>query len=179
VALSFGVMKHLEAVFYRTSFARTIQLYAKYDAIHPRRGPFALSALVSVEGANNFKEQYSPSLGAVLSHTIADTAALYVTPVWVHNSAPALDVTRDTFFAGVGGRVRVRPTVYAVAEVSPRLAGYSPGKPEFAFGIEKRAGLHMFQLNFTNTQQSTLGQMARGGFPHTLYLGFNLARKFY
>ncbi len=50
---------------------------------------------------------------------------------------------------------------------------------EYAFGIERRAGGHMFQLTFTNSVASTYGQIAQGGLPDTLYLGFNLGRKFY
>jgi hypothetical protein len=115
----------------------------------------------------------------VVSRSFADRLAVYATPVWVHNSAGSLGVTRDTFLMGVGGRLRVLPTVYVVAEATPRPAGYSPGDTEYGFGIEKRAGLHVFQLNFTNTHSSTPAQLARGGFRNSLYLGFNLARKFF
>jgi hypothetical protein len=37
----------------------------------------------------------------------------------------------------------------------------------------------MFQLNVSNGQGTTFGQVARGGFTDSLYLGFNLARKFF
>jgi hypothetical protein len=37
----------------------------------------------------------------------------------------------------------------------------------------------VFQLNVNNGQGTTFGQLARGGFPDSLYLGFNLARKFF
>ena len=104
---------------------------------------------------------------------------MYVTPIWVHNTAAVLDIDRDTFFVGIGGRLRLSATTYVVAEVTPRAAGYSPDKPEYAFGIEKRAGGHLFQLNFGNSQGSTFAQTARGGFPQRLFLGFNLARKFF
>jgi hypothetical protein len=104
---------------------------------------------------------------------------MYATPIWVHNTAAILNVDRDTFFIGVGGRLRLTPTVYVAAETSPRVAGYSPDKPAFAFGVEKRAGGHLFQLNFGNGQGTTFGQIARGGFPHALFMGFNLARKFF
>jgi hypothetical protein len=63
--------------------------------------------------------------------------------------------------------------------VAPRAAGYSPDKPAFGFAIEKRAGGHLFQLNVNNGQGTTFGQVARGGFADSLYLGFNLARKFF
>ena len=97
----------------------------------------------------------------------------------MHNSAAALLVDRDTFYVGLGGRVRIGGSTYVVAEVSPRAAGYAPGTTEFAFGIEKRVGAHVFQLTFANGQGTTLGQVARGGSPDTLYLGSNLTRKFF
>ena len=62
---------------------------------------------------------------------------------------------------------------------SPRLSGYKPGSNQFGFAMEKRAGGHMFQLNFTNTFGTTFAQIARGASPRSLSLGFNLSRKFY
>jgi hypothetical protein len=37
----------------------------------------------------------------------------------------------------------------------------------------------VFQVNFSNTQGSTFGQLARGGNPQALYAGFNISRKFF
>ena len=34
------------------------------------------------------------------------------------------------------------------------------------------------QLNFTNSFGTTFGEIARGGSPHDIYLGFNLIRRF-
>ncbi len=58
------------------------------------------------------------------------------------------------------------------------MSGYTPGDAEFAFAFEKRVGAHTFSLTFANTSATTYGQLARGGNPESLYLGFNLARKF-
>jgi hypothetical protein len=69
--------------------------------------------------------------------------------------------------------------VYIVGEVAPRASGYRPDKPAYGFAIEKRAGGHLFQLNVNNGQGTTFGQLARGGPSDSLYLGFNLARKFF
>ncbi|MGE3517884.1 MAG: DUF5777 family beta-barrel protein, partial [Vicinamibacterales bacterium] len=176
----YGIARHVQAAVYRTTFDKTFQFHGKYDAIAQGASlPFAISAVVSVEGTANFTENRAPAVGASLARTVADRAALYATPLWVHNSAAASGVTRDTFVLGLGGRVRVRPTVLLVAEIAPRLAGYEPGRPAFGVGIEKRAGRHLFQLNVSNTQGTTYGQIARGGFADTLHLGFNLVRKFY
>ena len=176
----YGIARHVEVAASRASLDRTIQLFGKYDAIHQSAvTPLSVSGLVSVEGPNNFQERFAPALGAVVSRTIQQHLALYVAPIWVHNSAAALLVDRDTFYVGIGGRVRVGGSTYVVAEFSPRAAGYAPGSTEFGFGVEKRVGAHVFQLTFANSQGTTLGQVARGGSPETLYLGFNLTRKFF
>jgi hypothetical protein len=175
----FAVARHLQAAAYRTNIDRETQFYAKYDPIVQKSSmPVSVSVVASVEGANNFRRDRSPALGAVISRKVHAVAALYATPMWVHNSSGVGDV-RETGFVGLGGRFRVRPSVYVVAEVSPRLGGYAPGDPEYSFAIEGRVGGHVFQLNFSNTVGTTFAQIARGGAPSSLFLGFNLARKFY
>jgi hypothetical protein len=178
----FAVMKHVQAAAYRTNIDRETEFYAKFDPIAQSAGseqmPLSISGIVSVEGANNFRRDRAPALGAVLSRKFADAAELYATPMWVHNTAVGA-VTRETGFIGLGGRVHVRQSMYLVAEVSPRLGGYAPGPAEFSFALEGRVGYHVFQMNFSNTTGTTFAQTARGGEPHSLFLGFNLARKFY
>jgi hypothetical protein len=176
----FGIARHVQAVAYRTAIDKTFQFYGKYDAVRQHHSvPVSLSVLASVEGADNFQERYSPALGVTVSRMAAGRLAVYATPMWVHNTAAMLHVDRDTFLIGIGGRVRVGSRVYLVAEIAPRASGYQPGKAAYGFAIEKRAGGHLFQLNVNNGQGTTFGQLARGGFADSLYLGFNLARKFF
>jgi len=177
----FAVARHIEAAAYRTTFNRTTQFYGKYDALHQNaRTPVGLSAIVTVEGVNNFRDQYAPGIGASISRDMANVMALYAVPMWVHNSAAATGVVHETVMVGLGASVRVRPTLFLVGEITPRVGGYVAGNPEYGFGLSKRVGGHVFDLTFTNTTQgTTFAQMARGGFPKSLYLGFNLARKFF
>jgi hypothetical protein len=180
IELRYGLLPGVQVAFYRTSFSRTIQLHGKWDAIRQSGpSPVSVSALLSIEATDNFQDDKSPAIGATVSRTISDVAALYAEPIYVHNVVPLIGETRDSFAMGIGGRLRIRPTVYVTAEITPRLAGYEVGEPEWGFSIEKRAGGHMFQLNFTNTFSTTYAQVSRGGFPDSLYLGFNLARKFF
>jgi hypothetical protein len=184
-----AVMKHLEAVVARTNFGRTIQFSGKYDAFHEDAShPFGISGLVSVEGENNFQTHnssgldigYSPAFGASVSRTLGKWAMVYADPVFVHNTEDTGNaVRRNTFYLGIGGRLRVMASTFIVAEVTPRLAGYAPSDPEFAFSLEKRVGAHVFSIVMANTQATTYGQLARGANPGTLYIGFNLTRKFY
>jgi hypothetical protein len=182
----FAVARHVEAAAYRSSFDKTIQLYGKYDALHQHGSmPFSLSALGSVEGADNFQEHFAPAFGVTVSRTLFDHIALYAVPMWVHNSAASLDAvtngeeTHDTTYMGLGGRLLVMQAVTITGEIIPRMSGYRPDEPAYGFGIEKRVGGHVFSLTFTNTFATTYAQLARGGAANTLYLGFNLSRKFY
>jgi hypothetical protein len=175
----FGVMRHLQAIVQRTSLNKTFQFSGKYDGWHQGGSmPVGISAIVSVEGDNNFQEHYAPALGAVFSRTIQDRVALYATPFWVHNTAPIDTAKRDTGFIGLGGRLRFLESTYVSAEVSPRIGGYKVNETAYAFAIEKRVGAHLFALTFSNSQSTTFRQLANGG-PGGLYLGFNLTRKFF
>jgi len=176
----FAPIRRLQTAVYRTSFDRTIQLYAKYDGWRQRGAmPVSVSVFASVEGADNFKERRAPGVGAIIGRSFGTRATAYVTPMWVHNTAALLGTDEDTFFVGVGGRLRIRPTVYVTAEVAPRVDGFAPGTRLYGFAIEKRAGGHLFQLNFNNGHASTLASVARGGNPGQLYMGFNISRKFF
>jgi hypothetical protein len=178
--LRYAVARHIEAAVYRTNIDKTIQLYTKIDAIHQHGGtPLSLSAQVSIEGTSNFHTNYQPGLSLILSRAIADRLAIYAEPTWVARTGIIAGLNQGTGFVGVGARARVGRRTYLVAEVSPRFTEYAPGPAEFGFGLEERVGGHVFQLNFTNTTSTTLGQVARGGLPSTLFLGLNLSRKFF
>jgi hypothetical protein len=177
----FGLWSGLQAGIYRTS-DRTIQFYGQYDVVRQDRSPVGIAALVSVDGTNNFRDSYSPAIGAIVSRTIGNHVALYAEPTWIGDSnatdAPGTD--DSTLSLGLAARVRVRPTVYGVVEVTPRLAGYAPGDPSVAFALEKRVGGHVFQVNFSNTIGTTLAQSLRaGGSDNDWYIGFNISRKFF
>ena len=196
-----AVARDVQAAFYRTSFAKTIQLYGKYDALRQRGSmPVSVSGLVSIEGTNNFQQQFAPAVGAVVSRLIGTRVAAYVTPMWVdntdaslapiahdhdgtHEEAQEIDATtvgsRSTTYFGFGGRVRIHGSTYVAAEVVIRAAGYAPDEAAYGFSLEKRVGGHTFSLTFTNSLGTTFAQVARGGAANSLYLGFNLSRKFF
>jgi hypothetical protein len=178
----FGLMRGLQVGLHRTS-DRTIQLFSEYNLLQQSADvPLGLNVLASMDGTNNFRDSYTPVLGAIVSRELGRHGAVYVEPMWVNNSNPAPSEfvdDNDTFIVGVGARLRVRPTVYVVGEITPR-AGFTPGVNQASFGIEKRAGGHLFQLNFSNGFGTTLGQIARGGTSNDdWYMGFNISRKFF
>ena len=179
----YGVIPGGQVGFYRTS-DRTIQLFSQYDVFkQSAKMPVGIAAFGGVEGTDNFTDKYSPAIGAIVSREFGTRAAAYAHPFWVNNTNPDPSELVDhnsTMMLGFGVRVRVFSATYLVAEAAPRLSGYAPGTTHVSFGIEQRAGGHLFQLTFANNQGTTPANVARGGpSGNNWYLGFNLARKFF
>jgi hypothetical protein len=190
----FGLTSTLQAGVHRSMLSKTIQFFGKYDAWHQGDAlPVSISLLGSIEGLNNLEDDHQPGVAAVFSRVMNGAVALYVSPAFVarsrtadfldnDNEIPGLagDTDEHTVFVGLGGRFRLRPTVSVTAEYSPRIGGYDPGRGTWGVAIEKRTGSggHTLQVNFTNSFGTTLGQLARGGSDHDIYLGFNVTRKF-
>lgn len=191
VEFRYGLAPNLQVGILRHRLGKTIAFFGQYGLARQDEGmPLEVSALVSVEGTNNFgasdpvgtPDAYSPTLGVILTRLMGDRGAVYVEPMWVNNANVFSDLGDDsTFMVGLGARVRIRPTVYLVGELTPRVSGYTPGTTLGSFAIEKRAGGHLFQLNFSNYfSGGTFGQLAQGA-PNSddWYMGFSISRKFY
>jgi hypothetical protein len=179
----FGIVKNGQIGIHRTS-NKTIEFFGQYDIIRQdTKLPIEVSALATIEGTNNFKDSYTPGLGIIVSRTVRTWAAFYVEPMWVNNTNPLPRQVvdhNDTFIIGLGTRIRVRPTVYIVAEMIPRVSGYEPGGNQGSIAVKKRVGGHSFQLNFSNSVGTTMGQIARGGSgSNDWFMGFNISRKFF
>lgn len=179
----FGIMRGTYVGIRRTN-NRTIEFQAEHNLLSQRDSrPVGLSAFASIDGTNNFRDSYTPALGVAISRTLGPAGTVYVDPMWVNNSNPLPSQLADdnnTFLVGLGTRLRIRPSLYLVGEIVPRVAGFDPGVNYASFGIEKLLGGHVFQLNFSNGFGTTMGQIARGGTSNDdWYLGFNISRKFY
>ena len=194
----FGITSNIQAGIHRSLLSKTIQTFGRWDAL--RQGaslPVSISFTGSFEGLNNLRENHQPGVAITVSRTFNDRLALYATPAFVGNTHAADFISgheghdtgledvpdehaghNDTWFVGLGGRLRFSGTGYITGEYTPRMAGYDPNSAEWGVGIEKRTGGHTLQLNFTNSFGTTLGQIARGGSPHDVYLGFNITRRF-
>lgn len=180
--LSYGLFGGTQLGFYRTS-DRTIQFSTTYEVLNQKNAPLGLAVVANIDGTNNFSDSYSPGVQAVMSREIGEHAAVYAAPAYVNNSnlePSELVDHNDTFLMGLGTRVRVLKNTYVTFEASPRLSGNAPGVTLLSFGVEARAGGHLFQLNFSNGFGTTLAQVARGGTAYDdWYIGFNLSRKFF
>jgi hypothetical protein len=201
----FGITSDLQAGVHRSILSRTIQMFGRYDRWRQNEQmPLSISLIGSIEGLDNFTEHYQPAIAASISRAFGSTLVLYTAPMYVAHTAaadfveghdehshdvggePVIDEPvvdehaghDDTFMLGLGGRLRLRPSVFVAAEVSPRLAGYDPLRATWGFALEKKTEGHTMQINFTNSFGTTFGQLARVGSEHDIYLGFNITRRF-
>jgi hypothetical protein len=180
--LRYGLARGTQLGVHRTS-DRTIQIFGQHNFLNERAGhALGLDAIATLEGGNNLRQRYKSTLGLVASRNLGRLAALYAEPMLVLNTNAASDAGFDnnTMMMGLGARLRVRPSTYLVAEVTPRLGGYNLGANQVSFGLEGRAGGHLFQLNVSNGFGTTLGQIAGGTANYDdWHIGFNIARKFF
>lgn len=198
----FGITSSLQAGIHRSTVAKTLQVFGRWDLIRQgHRLPIGASAMVSTEGLDNLQKARQPTVGAVFSRTWGRALAIYASPTFVdgtnhaaltaagigghHHEGTASDIVDPgiaennyTFYVGLGARARLRPSVFVTAEYSPRQAGYAEGPPAWGAALEKMTHGHTLALTLTNSFATTPGQIARGGTPDALYLGFNVTRKF-
>src|SRR4029450_11586204 len=72
----FGIIQNGQIGIHRTS-NRTIEFFGQYDVFRQsKRMPVEISALYTIDGTNNFRDSYTPALGAIVSRTFGDFAAV-------------------------------------------------------------------------------------------------------
>ena len=196
----FGITSDLQAGVHRSILSRTIEVFGRYDRWRQNESvPVSISLIGSIEGLDNLTEHFQPTIAASISRAFGGALVLYTVPMYVAHTAAADFVEGhddddhgvggepvadehaghdNTFMLGLGGRLRLRPSVFLAAEVSPRLAGYDPLRATWGVAFEKKTEGHTMQINFTNSWGTTFGQLARVGSEHDIYLGFNITRRF-
>lgn len=121
------IARRLQAVVYRTGADKTFQFYGKYDPV--RQGasmPVSVSGVVRSRVPTTSRSASHPPLVRWFREPSAIDWQCTRRPPGSITPPAIFDADRDTFFVGLGGRLRVSSTVYVVGEVSPRVAGYKP-----------------------------------------------------
>lgn len=196
----YGLTSTVQAGVHRSTLGKTLQTFGRWDALRQSgRSPIGISPVVSIEGQNNLRQDPQPGASIVVSRRQGTRLAVYAMPTYVHDAHTATlrllheghshdlggiedpsesSTAVDTFFIGLGARLRLRETVSLAVEASPRVAGYTPDTAAWGAAIEKMTRGHVLQLNFGNSFGTTPGMVARGGTRHEVFMGFNLSRKF-
>lgn len=177
----YGLWPGTQIAVLRTS-DRTIQFLGQLSVMQQGESrPFGLDALAAVQGIDNFTESYTTTLGTIVSRRLGNRGAVYVEPMFVLNPLPESTTADDSsLLLGLGTRLLLGANTYVVGEYVPRLSGADAGDDHLSFAVERRKGGHSFQINFSNSFATSLGQVARGyGSSGEWHIGFNITRKFY
>lgn len=177
----FGVVPGGQFVFHRTGSKDIQFLYQQQLTAQRDNGKLSVDAVAAVEGTNNFRDEYSFAVGAVVGHHLGDRGAVYVEPMVLRNVLPHLrNSDEHSVVVGLGARFRLGARSYVVGEFVPRVSGYDGGTSLVSIGLERRVGGHLFQLNVSNGFDTTLALLGRAGpAPSHWHLGFNMSRKFF
>jgi hypothetical protein len=180
----FGLLKNGQVGLHRSSSNRILEVFGEYGLLRQgRSAPVEVALRGGVEGVDNFRSPHAGSLMAIVSRRIGDHAAFYLEPEWVRNSRaipPETASPSNVLMIALAGRVRIRRSVYIVAEYAPVITGDNGRTDHGAVAIEKRVGGHMFQFNVSNSFATTPAQMAHGADPaNDWHIGFNITRKLF
>ena len=188
----YGLGKHLNVGFGRSTFLKTYDVYAK-GRIAGQTESFPLSiALVAAgsvptlrsfpENENNFSSKFSGNIQLLLAKTMGPVG-LQVTPGYLKTGYLLFENKNISIFtAGVAGSVRISSKVSANIEYLHFFTDELSGSKPLSLGVDIDTGGHLFQLILSNSQQiftqglytATQGNWGDG----KLFFGFNLIREF-
>lgn len=167
LAFMYGFTDRLYGVVHRSPICqpspicKTIELGVGYRLLDEAgRSPLALTAYASVEGSDNFTEQFTYNIQAMMARSVTRHVNLFFSPAMHLNSngqgrfnprpesffpveplAAALELGRHTGSFGFGANGRIRPSVSLLFEYTPRV-GFKLGQIEQIFGPDfTRIGL--------------------------------------
>jgi hypothetical protein len=142
-----------------------------------------------VEGRNNFGENYSPYIQAVITRQWAPRLSVTLAPTFAFNTRDEFSTLppdsrygeehNHTVSLGVGAGIRVLNTTSIVGEYIPRLWGFKgerKDRPGVSMGLQKSTNRHTFELVVSRQLAMTTAQYAVQG-TDVFSIGFNIYRK--
>jgi len=137
------------------------------------------------ERENLFSSRLSYATQVLIARKFNKSFSLQLTPSFIHkNLVQTPDDQNNIYSIGIGGRYKISRKISLNGEYFYLLPGETAKKytNSLSFGMDIETGGHVFQLQFSNSQQmfapgfitETTGQWDKGD----IYFGFNLYRVF-
>lgn len=176
LGLSYGITDRLYVNAYRTplcqlGMCKTIEIGLGYHWLDEKgRSPVALSTYASIEGSDNFTEEYTYNLQAMLARSVTKWGHVFFSPGAHFNAngqrrfdprafnffppqafADQFRQPKHTLSLGFGFSAHIRPSVSILFEYVPRF-GFKQGRliPVFARGTTR-------VIDFRNDTEATIG----------------------
>ncbi|MBI2817906.1 MAG: hypothetical protein HYX72_13305 [Acidobacteria bacterium] len=189
IGASYGFTRALTGTVYRSPLNKTIELGGVLQLLRQRGWqPVSAALRVSVEGRDNFQEDFTTNIVLPLSRSITNRAEVFVVPMVSFNANPSPaprgpgipegEMRKHQGTVGVGASIRFRPRTAFIAEWEPRVAGYhqQDSRNSLSFGLQRTTNGHVFELTLSNTLGTTTSRaVSTGG--EQFSLGFNIYRR--
>ena len=119
----------------------------------------------------------------LIARKINSAISLQLMPSYVHrNLVPTESEPNDLFAMGMAGKVSLSKRVALTGEYYYRFGEDLPGYNSLGLGIEIETGGHVFQLQFTNSNEMTpsgfIPSTTGDFFDGDIHFGFNVSRSF-
>jgi hypothetical protein len=205
---SFGITYGLTDTFHLGAYrspgdvGRPILLFAGARILGEEKGhPLSAMVRIGLEGRDNLQRHFATSFEVTVARSVTRYAQLYLVPTVTLGDRPfTADLTtplagRTAVALGIGGALRLRPSLNLLAEANYRAnqesryldSGAGIRRPVVGFGLQKESASrrHAFTLTFSNGPGTTMAQRSqtRGLYfaddsLRGLTIGFNLSRRF-
>ena len=194
LGLEYGLTDRLGIGVGRSSEEKIFDGYLKYKVLRQAdsKSPVTITAFggMAYRSYKDFRELSSVDRISYVSQILiarkfSPTVSLQIAPTLLHRNYVNTSIEYNDLFAlGMGGRVKVTPSVAITAEYYARLNEHTgnPYNDAIGIGVDIETGGHVFQLVLTNTS----GMVERAFIPVTLndflegdiHFGFNITRTF-
>ena len=191
LALEYGIAKNLNIGLGRSSFDKTVDMYAKYKLIgQSKKSPITLTGFGSIakntDQSLNIedKHRFNYTGQLLIARKINSNLSLQISPTFIQrNLVPTNDDANGLIAIGLGGRQKLTQRLSLNFEYYAQLTDYNASRTNaIAIGVDIETGGHVFQLHLTNAQQMNekgfIGETDGDFFEGDIRFGFNISRVF-
>ena len=193
LSLGYGITDRVGITLGRTNLFQEMELSATWLMLEQGENaalPFSVSvngglcwAAQKRDGRNAFNSRnFKVAAQVILAHRFSRRLSVLVVPAYASNTDHWEEAPQGTFAVGLGGRFMVLEDLSLIAEWVPVRAGYREIANGWGLGVEKRIGLHVFQVFAANSVGLTSSRIVTGGdlrlAKGDFRFGFNIFRTF-
>lgn len=203
IAFEYGILDNLNIGFGRSSVLKTYDGFLKYRFLRQSKPGSPITAVAFASFARNtneappdvsldFQHRMAYTYQILIARKFSETFSLQLTPSVTHKNLVTFNTDDNTQFAlGIGGRIRLSPSVTFNAEY---FYQFNPNKFQstattredyhnsVSVGVDIETGGHVFQLHFTNSaamiDKSIIHETSDSVQDGKIRFGFNLSRTF-
>jgi hypothetical protein len=204
LALEYGLTDRLMIGIGRSSYQKTIDVFAKYRLLKQSSGfkNMPVSITLFASDANNsstsstdlpfytIAQRQTYTFQALIARKFSEKFSLQITPTVLHRNLAENQIDANNLYAlGMGGRYKLTKRTSFNVEYwyTPKtFAGTIQRDPRFtntlSLGFDIETGGHVFQLHLTNSrgmiEKQFIGQTTGKWNSGDIFYGFNVARTF-